>query len=520
MRVRKGLWKWIAVSVVAAIAALAALGAWAVSSAGPIAREKIVQAIEERFQSDVELKDLRFSVFPWPGATGEGLVLRHRKRTDVAPLISIRKFTVDVGWLGLLKRPTRIRRVTLEGMEINVPPRRQPPQEKKPGEKKEIPTVFEITEIVADGTKLTILPKAEGKLPLEFELSKLTLDTVRMDQAMTFRTSMTNAKPPGDIESTGKFGPWDAEEPGDSPVSGTYTFQKANLGVFKGISGTLSSTGEYQGKLNHINVKGTTDTPDFAVGIGGHKVDLKTQFEAIVDGTNGDTLLQPVIAEWNRTRIVARGGVEGKKGEKGKTITLDVVLIKGRVEDVILLAVKGKPPLTGVVSFRTKFVIPRGDEDIMDKLALDGKFGITEAEFTDFKVQDKVDALSRSAQGEPKAEDIENVVSNLKGNFRLNEGVMTFAGLTFSVPGAIVNLDGTYGLRSEELDFRGTLRMEAKLSEATTGVKSFFLKVVDPFFKKDGAGAVVPIKVTGKRESPSFGLAIGGGENKGKKQEK
>jgi len=32
---------------------------------------------------------------------------------------------------------------------------------------------------------------------------------------------------------------------------------------------------------------------------------------------------------------------------------------------------------------------------------------------------------------------------------------------------------------------------------------------VDPFFEKKGAGTVLPIKITGTRDSPSFGLNIG-----------
>jgi hypothetical protein len=40
----------------------------------------------------------------------------------------------------------------------------------------------------------------------------------------------------------------------------------------------------------------------------------------------------------------------------------------------------------------------------------------------------------------------------------------------------------------------------------TTGVKSKLLKLVDPFFAKDGAGAVIPIRITGTKSSPKFGL--------------
>ena len=49
-------------------------------------------------------------------------------------------------------------------------------------------------------------------------------------------------------------------------------------------------------------------------------------------------------------------------------------------------------------------------------------------------------------------------------------------------------LTGTYGLLGEQMDFHGTAQMDAKLSEATTGVKSFLLKAVDRFFEKPGAG--------------------------------
>ena len=69
-------------------------------------------------------------------------------------------------------------------------------------------------------------------------------------------------------------------------------------------------------------------------------------------------------------------------------------------------------------------------------------------------------------------------------------------------------LDGTYGLESAKLDFQGTAQLEGKLSQATTGFKSFLLKAADPFFKKGNAGAVLPIKITGTPSSPSFGLNL------------
>jgi hypothetical protein len=263
--------------------------------------------------------------------------------------------------------------------------------------------------------------------------------------------------------------------------------------------------------LGRIEVDGSTDTPDFTVKMGGHPVHLKTQFHAIVDGTDGDTYLQPVNAHFGRSAIVARGGVYGKPGQKGKTVSLDVTVLNSRVEDMLWLAVRSKQPLMiGAIAFETKFELPPGDKDISEKLHLDGKFGVPSARFTSFKVQEKFDELSQRARGQSGDQvDDERNVSNLHGRFELRKGVINFSDLAFVVPGAKVHLDGSYGLRNEELGFEGTLRTEAKVSEMTTGVKSFFLRLADPIFKKKGAGAIVPIKISGTREQPKFGLDLG-----------
>ena len=166
--------------------------------------------------------------------------------------------------------------------------------------------------------------------------------------------------------------------------------------------------------------------------------------------------------------------------------------------------------MTGALNFRAKIEIPPGEADVIHKLVLGGHFGMGAVKFTNLNVQEKVNTLSDRSRGEAGEPGVAPVVSNLKGRFVLKNAVAMFSGLTFRVPGADVQLSGSYGLENEALDFRGTLRMQAKLSETTTGVKSFLLKALDPFFKKKKAGAVIPIKITGTREQPSFGLNFGG----------
>jgi hypothetical protein len=86
--------------------------------------------------------------------------------------------------------------------------------------------------------------------------------------------------------------------------------------------------------------------------------------------------------------------------------------------------------------------------------------------------------------------------------------------LGFAVQGASLRLDGTYNLDSTAVDFHGNLLLQAKLSQTTTGAKSFFLKAADPFFKGKNGGTDLPIKITGTKDHPTFGLDKGGGDKK------
>jgi hypothetical protein len=115
--------------------------------------------------------------------------------------------------------------------------------------------------------------------------------------------------------------------------------------------------------------------------------------------------------------------------------------------------------------------------------------------------------LSRRARGKKPFEATGPVASEMRGQFTMHGGRIRFEPVEFGVPGADVQLVGVYGLRSEQLDFAGTLAMDAPVSEAMGGgIKGFFLKPFDPIFRKDGKGAVVPISVTGPRAQPKFGL--------------
>jgi hypothetical protein len=346
-------------------------------------------------------------------------------------------------------------------------------------------------------------------------MHELRVRNVGVGQEMPFETILTNAVPPGRIDTGGAFGPWNADDPGLTPLDGRFTFDRADLGFFKGISGILSAHGSYGGALGRIDVHGETDTPDFTVKVGGHPVPLRTKYHAIVDGTNGDTALEQIDATFLNTSLTARGGVFDVEGVSGRLVTLQVTIDEGRLEDVMRLAVNTeRPPMTGALHLETKFDLPPGDRDVVEKLLLDGRFAIRDGRFTNPDVQKRIVELSRRASGTKEPPATTGVDSDFSGRFLLGNGVLALPAVAFDVPGAAVRLSGRYNLRQETLAFAGDLYMDAKISQTTTGWKSLLLKIVDPLFRREGR-TVVPIKISGVRSKPSFGLDVGRVFNRG-----
>jgi hypothetical protein len=404
----------------------------------------------------------------------------------------------------LFRKPWHIRRVELKGLAIHIPPKKDEVEPEPRKKLRDIPLTVE--ELISDDAELDLIPRNPDKPVHQFLIHRLLMHSVGLGHSAPFQASLTNAVPPGEITTQGHFGPWQMEEPGLTPLSAKYVFKNADLGVFRGISGILSSEGKFGGALSDIDVSGETTIPDFSLTISGHPLLLKTNFEATVDGTNGDTLLHPVIAQFLNTTLVCTGGIVKAFQQPGRDIVLEVKTDHARLEDLLRLAVKADPPpITGAVHLSTKLDLPPGQGDIAGRLRLDGKFGIGAAQFASADTREKLEKLSRRGLGKPEDEDAGSAVSALRGSFVLRDGQMTFRDLTFGVTGATVQLAGTYGLRDEKLDFHGTLRLNAKLSQTITGFKSFLLKPFDPFFRKNGR-TVLPIKVTGTRAQPEFGL--------------
>jgi len=494
----------------------------AIHRAGPILRGRVIQTLSDRFHSKVELAAFHVSVTNGLQVSGEGLRIYGTSDPNIhqpgeQALISVAVFQFRAGIWDLLRTPSRIDTVYVRGMTLNLPPKDQRQQiasVRGGGAKAKI---F-VAHFTCDHAQLVINSSDPAKLPLVFDIRNLKMDDPLPGGPLRFDADLANPKPVGMIHSRGSFGPWQADDPRDTAVQGVYSFDHADLSTIKGIGGMLASQGSYVGTLNNIVVDGKTETPDFRIAKSGHPLPLHTEFHAIVDGTTGDTYLHPVKARIQHTPLVARGFVVRISQPEGHWIRLDVAIDRGRIEDLLWLGVRTDPAvMTGKVRLTTKFDLPPGDDDLSDRLKLLGKFAVGNAHFTNDKLQRKIGTLSLRSQGKPKLVTggaPEDVLSSMSGKFALKAGVLSFSELQFMVPGTEVSMAGKYSLDGNEFDFHGKARMQAKLSHMTTGWKSVLLKPVDPFFSKNGAGTEFPVKVTGTKSEPHFGLDFGHKEEK------
>ncbi|HXJ86545.1 MAG TPA: AsmA-like C-terminal region-containing protein [Candidatus Binatia bacterium] len=463
----------------------------------PFSESAVREDLAAASDSAVMISNYHATYFP-PGCILEDVEFHHG--ANQFKLITISKLLVQGSYLGILAR--HVPRVIAIGARVFIPPFGNNVQ----FHSQHSTTV--VDELIANGTKVEFLSPDRHASSLLFDVHEALLRSVRWGRPIQYRLRLHNPNPPGEILVEGKFGPWADGHPQDTPLSGIYTFEHADLGTYGGIGGTLSSTGKFDGVLKHINVSGTTDTPDFVVTSGGHKHRLSTRFDAYVDATHGDTFLNRLEAQIGRTTLLARGKIAGSAGDGGKVANLHFTSRHGRIEDILGMFVSApRSPMSGDLSFVADSQFANKNEPFLESVQLQATFGIDDGSFKP-DTQDDLNALSAGARGQNK-EDPDTVLTDLRGTVDLFHSVGHFANLDFRVPGANARLHGTFNVMNYRIDLHGNMKVDTNISKTTTGVKSLLLKIMDPFFRKKKKGEIVPVHILGTYEKPQFGLDLG-----------
>ena len=491
---------------------------------GPMLRSSVITTLSNRFHSPVELDSLDVSVATGLKVEGRGLRilylagptqpdLRQKQGLPAPPMVSVNHFIFHTSLHSLLHLKADIARVDIDGMDLHIPPHSGAHMPHITASNSRIKIT--VAKIFCKNVNLVIENSNPAKDPLSFAIQDLKLtDVVGAGQPMLYDAFLINPKPVGAIHATGHFGPWHSDDPRSTAVDGHYTFTNTDLNTIKGIGGTLSSTGDYAGRLDHITIDGTTTTPNFSLDISDHPVPLETTFHAYVDATNGDTTLAPVNATLLHSHFTAQGTVANIHG-KGHDINLTVNMPSGRIEDLLQLAMKSQPPIMrGNVTLNAKLHIPPGNVRVIQKLLLAGTVHIQAVEFTNAQLQDRIDSLSMRAQGhagDSKAagSDLKpEVASDMTVDFSLGNAMLLVPSLHYEVPGGTAQLHGAYLVNGSAYQFLGHVSTDATASQMVTGWKSVLLAPFDPLFKKHGKGLELPISISGKGNDVKFGLAM------------
>jgi hypothetical protein len=190
---------------------------------------------------------------------------------------------------------------------------------------------------------------------------------------------------------------------------------------------------------------------------------------------------------------------------------LTMSVSRGRIEDLLrLFTGSARPAETGEVQLQTKVELPPGPQGFLRRLRLDGEFGIGGGRFTNPKVQEPVNRLAESARGETKDQeevDPATVLSNLKGHVSANGGTAKLSKVSFTEPGTLAEIEGTYNLVDKKVNLRGVLHTSGKLADTTSGFQSVVLRALGPFIKKKSV-TVVSFVITGTSSDPSFALDL------------
>jgi hypothetical protein len=512
---------------------LALVAIWVKFRASPmnadtLLRNRLVASLSERFNSPVELDALHLDPSHGLHVTGKGLRILYlagptkpdANRVAPPPMLRVDSFEFQTDFKELLKPTMRIVTVYVQGLELDIPPHpRHPPGAMPDNPHRRGQPLLGITvdKIVVADSKVVLETNTPGKIPLTFNLTNLTLTDVGLKKPFQYDASLTNPKPAGDVHSTGHFGPWQKDNPRDTPLDGSYTFSHADMSSIKGIAGTLSSTGAFTGTLGDIAVQGSTDIPNFQLDISDHPVPLHSDFQAEVNGLTGDTTLKRVDVRVLHSLLHAYGSVfrvgTPATGVTGHDTELTVDMgpgDHGRIEDMLTLAVRTSPPvLRGAMVTHQRLSVPPGKVSVSQKMRLDGSFTISDVNFSNPGFQQTVDKLSMRAQGHPEQanpQQAQPVTSTLTGRFTEANAVVDISELAMTLPGATGELTGLYSLDGQKFDFRGLIRTQATASQMTTGLASKLLRPFDALLQRNGAGLELPITISGTKSSPKFGI--------------
>jgi hypothetical protein len=212
---------------------------------------------------------------------------------------------------------------------------------------------------------------------------------------------------------------------------------------------------------------------------------VHASFQALLDPSDGSASIQRMSGFLLSSSFVANGLVSNIQDDRLRDILFNVSVSHGRLEDVLPLAVKSQAsPISGALRVRAKLEIRPGEQEILDRLRLDGDFAASNAQFLSLNLRDRLWKASRKGQGLPNNLSPGSPLSKMRGHVRLNNGTAEFSSLVIDLPGSSARLNGSYQLASERLNLHGQPPKE--------------VKPADRRFRRKRGGSRVAVRIAAK----------------------
>ena len=424
------------------------------------------------------------------------------------PLATAQKIRITGRYRDLLFRPYHLAEIEVDGLRVRIPSRTEAKKwnEGAGGTSSKV----SVGTVLTNGAVLEV-EKPGSEEALKFEIHKLVVESIAAGRPMNYKVSMGIPEPPGELESTGKFGPWHDGEIGTIPLSGSVKLSGARLDKYPGLGGTIRSDERFGGTLEQVEVTGEASAPDFQLKSAGHKVGLRTQFDVMVNAIRGEAQLKGIVGTVGKTTIHAQGAVMEDPKRNHREAALDFSITNGRSEDLLwVFSSASKPAAFGPTLCSGHVQMRKFGEGFLDALQANGKFEVKDAHLQR-PAQLKINQFSARASGQKiksGSEAPEVAVQNLSSDVKIASGVAHMSTVYFQIPGARARVDGTYKLDNAVVDLHGNLWTDASLSDNTTGIKEMLLEPLDPIFRRKHAGAMLAVSMTGDIHDPSIGTAL------------
>lgn len=498
---KRSLPRWARVLKIGAIVLLVLLAADLILDAieWPFTKKATISSLEKLSECHVSIGGFHKHLFPHPGYVADAVVFTRDGKTGPITLASIQRLDCDGSWVAMLTFTHRIAKIELDGARFTIP--KQVPAPLRQNVKAALPTT--VTDLYASGAVLEIISDSTTS---RFDFPELHLSNLGKNKAVVFHVRIANPRLIGIADVAGSVGPLKLSDVKGTRVAGTFRLSNLDLSAYQEISGMVSAAGDFKGVLKSVRIQGRVAIPDFAVKRAGHSQGLNAEYRAVVDGTRGDITINSATVHILSSVLLARGTI---LGDKGKAIDLHIDGQHAAVQDLLHVFASSEPPaMAGALSMQAHVAVAPGRETFLQRVRIDGDFKIVNGLFAKPETEDKVSEMSARASGHKNQRSEEVVAMQMGSRVELSHEVATLSDSFFAVPGAIVRGGGVFRLKDDSIDLRGKLTMHATLSKAASGVKSVLAIPLDPFFKKHGAGAVIPVRMTGTYNRPKFRMSL------------